>query len=276
MIEMSSVRIVTAVAVTLLAVVSYGRGSAVAHSTDFKEVVNGYCDPVLWRFYLKFTSEIDDNKNPEDSTSVSARIKRRIAEKNGLTVKEVSLTAHRYIAHQWPYNGSIPASDLIILEKKFPGCKADIREIWGTFCRESNDTIAREFGWQQARHLAQAYCAVLYYTHLLADWLPPPVNNDYRYLMPVEKIVAELQRAVESMGRSDVHKKYCEDFRKKMAAALASGTSPQRQAELALETLKSMKIGTMLHERFGAHGQMDESRHPYREEAVQQKGVKAA
>ena len=272
----SFLRAVTVVVAAMLAVTCHGRGTAAAHAADFKEVFNGYYDPALWNFYLKFTSDIDDNKNAEESTSVSARIKRRIAEKNGLTVKEVALTAHRYIAHQWPYNGSIPASDLIILENKFPGCKSDIREIWGKFCRESNDDIAREFGWQQAKHLAQAYCAVLYYAHLLADWLPPPVNNDYRYLMPVEKIVAELQKSVESVGRSDEHKKYCEEFRAKMTAALAAGTTPQKQAEFVLAALKDMKIGTMLHERFGVHGQMDESKHPYKGDESQPAHLKAA
>ena len=261
---------------SILAVSCYGRSSAAAHSTDFREVFNGYYDSDLWNLYLKFTSDIDDNKNPENSNSVSARIKRRIAANNGMTVKEVSLTAHRYIAHQWPYNGSIPASDLMILEKKFPGCTKDIREIWGQFCRESNDAVAREFGWQQAKHLAQSYCAILYYTHLLADWLPPPVNNDYRYLMPVDKIVAELQRAVERLGSSDKHKQFCMEFQMKMSAALALGTSPQKQAELALEALKSAKLGTRLHEYYGVRGQMDELKHPYKEEPVQPGQKKAA
>ena len=261
-------RYVLAIIFVTLAVSCHGRGSAVAHSTDFKEVVNGYFDSTLWNFYLKFTSDIDDNKNAENSNSVSAQIKRRIAEKNGITVKEVNLTAHRYIAHQWPYHGAIPASDLLILERKFPGCTRDIRDIWGRFCRENNNTVAKEFGWQQSRHLAQSYCAILYYTHLLADWLPPPVNNDFRYLMPVDKIVAELQRAVERIGSSDAHKQFCKEFRMKMSTALAMGSSPQRQAELALETLKSAKLGTKLHEYYGVRGQMDEKKHPYREEAV--------
>ena len=269
-------RFVLAAILVTLAVSCHGRGSAVAHSTDFKEVINGYFDPALWNFYLKFTSEIDDNKNAENSNSVSAKIKRRIAANNGITVKEVTLTAHRYIAHQWPYNGSIPASDLLILERKFPGCTKDIREIWGRFCRESNNIVAHEFGWQQAKHLAQSYCAILYYTHLLADWLPPPVNNDYRYLMPVEKIVAELERAVERLGSSDAHKQFCNEFRMKMSTALAMGASPQRQAELALEVLKSAKLGTKLHEYYGVRGQMDEKKHPYREEDAKPEAKKAA
>ena len=266
-----------AVIFTLFAVTCYGRGSAKLHANDFFDVINGYNDQGLRTFYEKFSSDIDDNKDAEHSSSVSARIKRRIAAKSGRTIKDIHFSAHRYIAHQWPYNGSIPGSDLLILEYKFPGCKEDIREIWGAFCRENNEAIAREFRWQQAPHLAKAYCAVLYYTHLLADWLPPPVNKgDYQYLMPVNRIVAELQRAVESMGRSDSHKKYCEEFRKKMGAALAANPSPSKQAELVLEALKSMKLGTMLHERFGLHGQMDEAKHPYREESQQPQLQKAA
>jgi len=261
---------------SLLSVTCNARGTAKAHAMDFREVIDGYNDSALFDFYQKFTSDIDDNKNPESSSSVSARIKRRIAERQGITVKEVSLTAHRYIAHQWPYDGSIPASDLIILEKKFPGCKSDIREIWGKFCGESNNTIAQEFGWQQSKHLAQAYCSVLYYTHLLADWLPPPINSDYRYLMPVDRIVAELQKAVEKMGSSDAHKKYCQEFRMKMSTALALGSSPQKQAELALEALKGMKVGTKLHEYYGTKGQMNEVKHPYTKESEQQPVKKAA
>ena len=272
-----SLRIAVVVLLVLLAITSYGRGSAKLHANDFIEVFNGYDDQGLRTFYEKFSSDIDDNKNAEQSTSVSARIKRRIAAKSGRSIKDIHFSAHRYIAHQWPYNGFIPVSDLIVLEYKFPGCKDDIREIWGAFCRENNEAVAREFRWQQAPKLAQAYCAVLYYTHLLADWLPPPVNNgDYQYLMPVNKIVAELQRAVESMGSSDKHKQYCGEFKKKMGAALAASPSPSRQAELALDALKSMKIGTMLHEYYGVHGQMDEVKHPYREEAARQESRKAA
>lgn len=269
-------RIAFVIVSCVLAVSCYGRGSADAHAKDFREVFNGYNDPTLWKFYLKFTSDIDDNKNPETSSSVAARIKRRIAQNNGLTVKQVSLTAHRYIAHQWPYFGSIPPSDLAILERKYPGCTKDIREIWGRFCRENNDAAAQEFGWQQAKHLAQSYCAVLYYTHLLADWLPPPANRDYEYLMPVDKIVAELQRAVERMGSSDAHKRFCKEMQMKMSTALALGTNPNSQAVLVLDALKDLKLGTMLHKYYGLNGQMDEAKHPYKEDEGQPALKKAA
>lgn len=274
--KMIRARLFLSTVVVIVAITCYGRGSAAAHATDFKEVFNGYNDPALWSFYIKFTADIDDNKNPERSSSVSAQIKRRIAESKGVSVKVVSLTAHRYIAHQWPYSGSIPAADLSILDKKYPGCVRDIREIWGKFCRDSNDAIAQEFGWQQAKHLSQSYCAILYYTHLLADWLPPPVNNDFQFLMPVEKIVAELQRSVERMGSSDAHKQFCRDFQMKMNAALARGSSPQKQAEFVLEALKEAKLGTMLHNYYGIRGQMDEIKHPYKEDTQQQELQKAA
>lgn len=238
--------------------------------------MNGYNDDRLFAFYKKFSADIDDNKNPEFSQSVSARIKQRIAKKTGKSVKEVSLTAHRYIAHQWCYGGSIPLSDLSILEGKYPGCKKDIVEIWKAFCSESDNTIAQEFGWLQSKHLAKAYCSILYSTHLLADWLPPPVNNDFQYLMPVDKIVAELQRSVERMGSSDAHKEYCKEFQAKMAEALNQGSSQQKRAEFVLDALKSMKLGSKLHEYYGTKGQMDEKRHPYTQEEDEQPLVKDA
>ena len=259
-----------------LVMACYGRSSARAHAVDFIEVFNGYDDPILRRIYEKFSFDVDDNKNAEVSTSVSARIKRRIAEKNGLSIKEVHLTAHRYIAHRWPYRGSIPFSDLAILEKKYPGCTEDIREIWGSFCRENNDRIAREFGWQQAKHLAQAYCEVLYYTHLLADRLPPPENTKYDFVMEVEKIVERLQEAVKRMGSSTEHQLYCKAFNSQMSAALSAGRDSKEKAKFALEALKSMKLGTMLHEHYGIHGQMDEVRHPYHVEETKQDSKDAA
>lgn len=252
------------------------RGSAEKHAKDFFEVIDGYCDNDLKKIYETFSSNIDDNKNAEVSSCVSARIKRKIAQTHGMSVRDVHLTAHRYIAHNWPFAGKIPEID--ILENKFPGCRKDVQEIWSEFCRESSDTIAREFGWQSAPRLAQSYCAILYYTHLLADRLPPPENDpdQYKYIMGVDKIVRELQLTIERMGSSERHKKYCDEFRQKMSAALAAGKSPQDQAVHVLAALKSMKIGTMLHEYYGKNGQMDESRHQYREEPEQSELKKAA
>ena len=57
-----------------------------------------------------------------------------------------------------------------------------------------------------------------------------------------------------------------------MKAALAKGMAPQSKAELALQALKDMKLGTMLHES----GQMDESKHSYKEESSQPELKKAA
>lgn len=248
----------------------HGRGSASAHATDFKEVFNGYSDLDLWLFYAKFSSDIDDNKNAEVSSSVSARIKRKLAEKKGVTVRDIPFTMHRYIAHQWVYGGSIPPADLMILENRYPGCTDDIRRIWSQFCKENNDIIAQEFRLPQ--RLAEAYCAILYYTHLLGDWLPAPENSDWEYLMPVEKIVLELQNAVGKLGHGDKHKEYCDRFQVTLKTALAKGLAPQSKAELVLQALKSMKLGTMLHES----GQMDESKHSYKEEAAQTELKKAA
>ena len=273
--KMYSVRVVMAVTAALLAAACFGRGSAEAHSRDFLEVFNGYDDPIIRNFYIRFSSNIDDNKNPQESSSVSARIKRRLAEKYKRPLSEVSLTTHRYIAHQWPYSGSIPLSDLLILENKYPGCKPVIIDTWRKFCRENNDVIAQEFGWLQSRSIAEAYCGFLYYTHLLGDWLPPPENTDYRYLMPVDKIVRELNKTARHMIKSDENKRFCDELNTKLSEAMMAGTSPQMQAKKVLEALKSMKLGTMLHKRFGEKGQMDETRHPYREED-EQTGLKKA
>ena len=248
-------------------------GKASEHSKVFRQVINGYDDYRLRQFYDKFSSDIDNNKNAETSTSISARIKRAIASKYGVNVKAVSFTKHRYIAHQWRYQSNIPYEDLQLIEKTYSDCREDIIKIWQQFCRESNNYITSEFALQRSPWIAKSYCAILYYTHIVCDWLPD-VNDDYDYLMSLDDIVDELVLAVQSMGRSDRHKKYCSEFEMKLRTALRLGNSNQGKAVKILEVLKEMKIGTMLHEHFGKY--MDESRHPYQEETVGMEYKKAA
>ena len=258
------------VAVCLIAARNaHARASAAAHATDFIEVINGYDDYQLVQFYKKFSSDIDNNKDAEASSSISARIKRAIAAKYQIDVRSVGFHhKHRYIAHQWKYGGAIPREDLSLIERYYPDCRDDIIRIWQQFCKEKNDYITSEFALQRAPWIAKSYCAVLYYTHIIADWLPD-ANSDFDFLMPLDTVVAEIVGAVNSMGRSDEHKKFCQELEMKLKTAKAlGGASPQQQAVKILEALKEIKLGTMIHERFGPY--MDESRHPYHEDAGQQ------
>lgn len=261
------------VAILAMPCLTFARGDANEHAKDFLAVINGYDDYRLRQFYKKFSTDLDNNKNAETATSISARIKRAIATRYGVDVRSIAFHhKHRYIAHQWKYQGSIPYEDLQLIEKYYPNCREDIIKIWQQFCRESNDYITSEFALQRTPWIAKAYCSILYYTHIIADWLPD-VNSDFDYLMPLDTVVQELVSAVRSMGRSKEHQQYCSELEMKLNAAKAmGGGSPQQQAVKILEALKEMKIGTMIHTRFGPY--MDESRHPYKEES--QQGLKKA
>ena len=264
-----SLSFVFASVVSLAPVCMFAYGSADMHAKDFVAVINGYDDYRLRQFYKKFSSDIDSNRNAETSTSLSAQIKRAIAAKYKVDVKSVHFYhKHRYIAHQWKYQGNIPYEDLQLISKYYPDCLEDIKNIWQRFCRGSNDYIASEFALQRSPWIAKAYCAILYYTHIICDWLPE-VNRDYDYLMSLDNVLLELVGVMESMGRSEAHKNFCKEFESKLKAAKAlGGGSEQQQAVHMLRALKEMRIGTMLHERFGPY--MDESRHPYKEDAEQQ------
>lgn len=261
------VNIFALIILSAVSVTAFAHGSADKHVQDFLDVIDGYDDYSLRQFYKGFTSDIDKFKDSETSSSVTARIKRLIAKKKGISVNDVRLRKHRYIAHQWPYQGAIPKADLMLIENDYPGTSEDIIRIWAEFCREKNDYITSEFALQRSPWVAKAYCAIVYYTHLLGDWLPPPENKDFEYVMPIDRIVEGIMESVRSVGRSDAHTKYCDELAMKLTTAKAlGGNSPQQQAVKILEALKAAKIGTMFHERFGVNGQMDESRHPYRAE----------
>ena len=255
------------------------RGSKAKHAQDFMEVVNGYNDYRLKMFYEQFSSDIDKFSDAETSTSITACIKRLIAEKKNISVHDVHLHKHRYIAHQWPYQGAIPYEDLLLIDQDYPGLREDIISVWARFCRRQNDYIASEFAIQSAPWLSKAYCAILYYTHLLGDWLPYPENRDFEYVMPIDNIISGIEEAVGSMSRSEEHKKYCAEMKEELRKAKAlGGASSQQQAVTILEALKRLKIGTRFHELKGVGGKriMDESRHPFSEDEGQPALKKAA
>ena len=251
------------------------RSGAEKHAEDFIQVFDGYDDYSLRQFYKKFSSDIDKFKDSETSDSITARIKRYLASKQNVSVSEIHLKKHRYIAHQWPYQGAIPREDLLLIEKDYPGATEGIVRIWQQFCREKNDYIANEFALQRSPWLAKSYCAIIYYTHLLGDWLPPPENKDFDFVMSIDRIVDGILSAVREMGRSEEHVRFSNELEKSLKAAKAAGgSSSQQQAVRILDALKAAKLGTMLHSRFGKY--MDESRHPYTEKDAQPQSQKAA
>ncbi len=223
------------------------------HADDMQKVFDGYQDEDLRQFYAEFSSCIDIGPN-----SVEKRIRRRLAEK--FPGKVIKLTKHRYVAHSWFYGGSIP--DLTKLEREYPGCKEVIIDVWRKFCNESNSWVEREFKLSRKSKIASAYCAMLYYTHLLGDW-DPRDNSDFDYLMPPKEIVVHLvQACCDMFGRSS-HSDYCTRFKSELEKALKSKVAKKDQGVAVMQALWSLKVGTELHNTFSGKG-LDESKHRWK------------
>jgi len=234
----------------ICASVSFAHGNRYAHADDMQKVFDGYDDNILRQFYAKFSSSLDLGEN-----GVEKRIRRGLAER--FPGQKIKLTKHRYVAHSWYYAGSIP--DLTLLERRYPGCKEVIIDIWRKFCTESNSTIEREFGLYQSPWIASAYCSMLYYTHLLGDW-DPRDNTDFDYLMPPKDIVAQLVKACKTVFEKTSHSDYCNRFEETLKRALNSKTSKPEKGVAVMQALWSLKVGTELHNTFAGKG-LDESRH---------------
>ena len=237
---------------------AFAHPKAGAHADDMQKVFDGYQDNYLLGFYAKFSSCID--RGPD---SIEKRIRRRLAEK--YPGQEIKLTEHRYIAHSWYYAGDIP--DLKLLESRYPGCKKEIIAIWQKFCKESNSWIKREFGLYSSPWIASAYCAMLYYTHLLGDWDPRDnasvgKEKDTQLLMPPKEIVRELVKACRDIFGRTSHSDYCIRFKDELEKALRSEVTKPEQAVAVMQALWSLKVGTELHNTFAGKG-LDESRHKW-------------
>lgn len=228
----------------------FAHGDRFAHAADMQKVFDGYKDETLRQFYAGFSSCIDTGPN-----SVEKRIRKRLAEK--FPGQEIALTKHRYVAHSWFYGGDIP--ELTLLERKYPGCKEVIVDVWRKFCNESNSWIEREFGLPRKSKIAPSYCAMLYYTHLLGDW-DPHDNTDFDYLMPPKDIVAQLVKACNDMFGKSSHSDYCTRFKEELDKALKSKVSKQDQGVAIMKALWSLKVGTELHNTYAGKG-LNESKH---------------
>ena len=231
---------------------AFAHGDRFAHAEDMQKVFDGYQDESLRQFYAKFSSSIDTGLD-----CISDKIREKLAEK--FPGQEITLTKHRYVAHSWFYGGAIP--DLTLLERKYPGCKDVIIDIWRKFCNESDSWIRREFGLYGTPKIARAYCAMLYYTHLLGDWTPE--NIDFDYLMPPKDIVAQLVQACEDIFGKTSHADYCIRFKDGLEMALRSKVSKSDQGVAVLQALWSLKVGTELHDAWAGKG-LDESRHMWK------------
>ncbi len=247
-----SIEILLAVAVAGFSALNvFAHSNRYVHADDMQKVFDGYQDGDLREFYAKFSSCIDTGPN-----SIEKRIRQRLAAK--FPGQVIELTKHRYIAHSWFYGGDIP--DLTKLERKYPGCKEVIVDVWGKFCNESNSWIEREFGLPRKSKIASAYCAMLYYTHLLGDW-DPRDNSDFDYLMPPKEIVVHLVQACRDMFGMSSHSDYCTRFKSELEKALKSKVARKDQGVAVMKALWSLKVGTELHNTFAGKKGFDESRH---------------
>lgn len=233
---------------------AFAHGNRFEHAKDMQKVFDGYEDENLRQFYAKFSSCIDTGPN-----SVEKRIRKGLAEK--FPGQKIKLTEHRYVAHSWFYGGAIP--DLTLLERRYPGCKEVIVDVWRKFCNENNSTIEREFGLYGAPKIASAYCSMLYYTHLLGDWDPRDnTDSSYSYLMLPKDIVEQLIKACKDMFGRSSHSDYCGRFEAELRKALQSKVVKQDQGVAIMQALWSLKVGTELHNTFAGKG-LDETRHPW-------------
>jgi len=228
-------------------------GDKSVHADDMLKVFDGYADDNLKAFYERFSSTIDIGAN-----SIEKQVRKCLAER--YPDKPIKLTKHRYIAHSWIYGGDIP--DLSLIESRYPGCRDDVVAIWRKFNKDSNSFIKSEFGLEYSPWIANAYCAMLYYTHLLGDW-DPSDNADFDYLMPPKEIVKHLTKACREMFGRSSHAEYCDRFEETLKGALRSKLGDQQKGVAVMKALWSLKVGTELHETYAGKG-LDERMHRWR------------
>lgn len=231
---------------------SYGHGDSKMHATDFVEVFDGYNDGGLFNIYRDFSSGVDSKIPREIRAALEARFPDR----------KITLKKHRYFAHAWPYGTAIPRQMLLALDKDYPGAWNDISIVWQRFCGGWNKRIAAEFGLQPAPHLAKAWCAMLYHTHLLGDW-QPETNKDFDYVMPVEDIVKNLCANCHAMFDRTSQEMYAKQFESALKFAYSKAPGDETaKAKAVMKELKAQKLGTKLHETF-APKVLNESRHKW-------------
>lgn len=239
---------------------AFGHGSKSVHAAEFKAVINGYDDPTLNAFYLKFSSGID--------SGLLNDIRTALGEKFGCSELHVSFGDHRFYAHSWPFGDHIPRNKLDKIENIHQGAWEAIEPVWQKFCGEQISYVMSELRFP--RKQARAFCAVLYYVHLLGDW-DPNDNTMFRYVMPCSEIVERLnsQFTVIFINHPDM----AMEIRTRLSAAAASSPNDCQKSLAIMSALRELKIGTKIHNTWG---QYFESKHPYREESEQPQLQKAA
>lgn len=224
---------------------AFAHPSKALHRADCEAVYNGYRDPQLRAFYEEFSSGID-SKLLED-------IKQTLGEKFGCDKLHVSAGDHRLYGHSWPFADAIPRVRLTRLEKIHPGAWEALKPVWAKFCGEKIKTAQQEL--KLPRKQAAAFCATIYYIHILGDW-DPKDNSRFQYVMSVEEIIHHLnkQYAVLFVNHPEIVKEITERLK------AVQGTSDQGKALKVMAALKELKLGTKLHETWGKYF---EAKHPW-------------
>lgn len=225
----------------------FGHHDKSAHATDFRSVFNGYNDMGLYAFYLRFSSGID--------SGLLTDIEKALGDSFGCSKLHVSFGDHRYYAHSWPFGADIPRYKLDKLEKIHPGAWDVIKPVWRKFCGEQISYAMFELKFP--RDQARAFCAILYYIHLLGDW-DPKDNSMFHYVMTCDEIVENMNKQFAVLFVN--HPEMAAEIRQRLEQAKVVSTDDCQKSLAIMKALRDSKIGTKIHQTWGRYF---EKAHPW-------------
>lgn len=249
-----------ALVVFSLALQLFAHPNSKLHARDFANIINGYEDSAMRTFYEDFSSGIDHGLLTDISEAFLAKF--------GCGKLHVSFGDHRYYGHSWPFADQIPRFRLRKIEAIHPGAWDAVRPVWSAFCLKYRQRIQNEL--KLPREQANAFCAILYYVHILGDW--DPKDNDISktpVLMPCNEIVDNLIKNLGVLFRN--HPEMVDEISDRLRQVKPM-ENPQRSIEI-MKTLMDLRIGTKLHQTWGKYF---EEAHPYTEKDAQPQLQKAA
>ena len=222
----SILRVVFSLFVSLQA---FGHGSD-GHFYDASNVFAGYGDDKNFKALFKVVSGGLDNKLPE-------MFREKIGKVPG---------NHRILGHGWTLNAAIPKETMEKLEgTENHGKKKEIIDVWAEFARGCIAKSEELSGLPKKQ--ANALASIIYDVHLVGDLEPD--NKLISPVLELGEIVKNIKKDCEVLF---INKPQHSEFViKRLDESMKSKLPVQEKATLVMQTLYSLRLGTMLNDAWG-------------------------